>query len=475
MLPLKDKSFSDSFLTKMADFSIGPIVSALIGFLTVPITTWLIEPSMFGKASMFVTLQSLITLMLFLGFDQAFVREYREKKDKNNLLFNSLLFPVLFSFVLITIILLERELIAKLLFSEPDLLSITVLALSIPVLIFKRFGLLLIRMEEQGKLYSILQISEKLLYLLILIPALFLWEKSYRAIIISSFGMVLLITAFELFLTRHFWQKTGKVDKVLLGKMLRFGAPLIPVGILVWVMNSMDKVSLRIWSDYEEIGLYAGAFKIVLVMDIIKRSFSNFWIPVSYRWHKEKVSIKKYETVNIHLSAVLTLFFSLIVIFRNIIILMLDPSYHMSASLVPFLLFVPMMYTLSETTVLGIAFSRKTVYNLYITIVVALINLGGNVILVPSYGALGASFATGFSYIIFFILRSLIGNRLWEGISLTRSFVNLFLIVILSSLTLLNNYLFELSILILIVIVNFKEYIYLFKIFSDYLKSKSKD
>ncbi len=469
---MKDKEVSNNFIKNFAGFSFGPIISAVIGFLTVPLTTWLIEPSMFGKASMFVTAQSLVSLMLFLGFDQAFVREYREVDDKKNLLYNSLLLPVLFSLVLLTIIIIKREYISLILFSETDFLSIIILAVSIPILIYKRFGLLLLRMEEKGLIYSLIQILEKVIYLIILIPVFLFWERSYRSIIISSFGMIIIMTLVELIITRKYWFKKVTLDKKLLKRMSKFGIPLIPVGILVWVMNSMDKVSLRIWSDFNEIGLYAGAFKIVLVMDIIKRSFSNFWVPVSYRWYNEKVSIKKFETVNRNLSAFLSLVFALIVISRNIIILMLDPLYSSSASLVPFLLFVPIMYTLSETTVLGIAFSRRTVFNLYITIIVAIINLSGNIYLVPRFGALGAAIATAFSYILFFILRSIIGNRLWEGISLRKGFINLALLVLLSGLTLFNIFYLEIAVTVIIIFVNYREYRYITAKLIDFVKIK---
>jgi O-antigen/teichoic acid export membrane protein len=88
---------------------------------------------------------------------------------------------------------------------------------------------------------------------------------------------------------------------------------------------------------------------------------------------------------------------------------------------------MPTLYTLSETTVVGIAYSRKTYYNLLISGVIAVINIVGNSILVPRFGALGAAASTGISYIFFFILRSVIGNKLWQGFSLSHNFLIFFL------------------------------------------------
>jgi O-antigen/teichoic acid export membrane protein len=75
-----------------------------------------------------------------------------------------------------------------------------------------------------------------------------------------------------------------------------------------------------------------GAFKIVLVMDILKKSFSNFWVPVSYRWYIEKESRAKYELVSNVLSALISVLFFCIVIGRFVLIRILDPAYFESAN-----------------------------------------------------------------------------------------------------------------------------------------------
>lgn len=81
------------FLKKLFGFSIGPIVGAIIGFITVPVTSHLIAPDQFGLASMFNLANSILTLVVLIGIDQAYMREFNECKDKKKLLFNSMLIP----------------------------------------------------------------------------------------------------------------------------------------------------------------------------------------------------------------------------------------------------------------------------------------------------------------------------------------------------------------------------------------------
>jgi len=74
----------------------------------------------------------------------------------------------------------------------------------------------------------------------------------------------------------------------------------------------------------------------------------------------------------------LTLLFGFIVLFKDQIILILSPDYKNAAIIVPFLMFYPVMYTLSETTRIGINFTRKTYFNILVAGVVGGVNVLGN-------------------------------------------------------------------------------------------------
>ena len=70
------------------------------------------------------------------------------------------------------------------------------------------------------------------------------------------------------------------------------------------------------------------------------------------------------------------------------------------------------MYTISETTVLGINFLKKTKFHIIISLLVSIFNIIGNIILVPKFNAVGAAISTGIAYILFFILRTNIAKKL---------------------------------------------------------------
>ncbi len=85
----KERNFIKSFF----QFSIGQWIAALISFVTTPITTWLIIPEEFGRASMFTLAFNLLLNIALLGADQSFVRMFYEKpeEERRNLLWESLM------------------------------------------------------------------------------------------------------------------------------------------------------------------------------------------------------------------------------------------------------------------------------------------------------------------------------------------------------------------------------------------------
>lgn len=84
----------NNFIKKLAGFSVGPVIGAFISFITIPLTTYFISPTEFGKASMFMVVQSFLVTFIYLGMDQSYAKEYNSSTDKNELFQNALLIPL---------------------------------------------------------------------------------------------------------------------------------------------------------------------------------------------------------------------------------------------------------------------------------------------------------------------------------------------------------------------------------------------
>jgi len=469
---------SKQFLKRLAGFSIGPIGAALLGFINVPIQTWLVDPNQLGKAAMYTMAFQLTSLFLNLGIDQAYIREYNAEENKKNLLWNSFLIPFIFSLIIMFIYLFFYESISILLFDSVEKYIIQILAFVLPFAIIFRFNTLIIRMKEKAKLFSFVQISHRLMTLGFTVIILLFFNRNFKGIIQAQFFSMLSIAILTTIINLKDWVHKFSFDRILIKKLTFFGLPLIPTSIMVWILNSMDKIALRTWTDFEAIGLYSAAFKIVSVVVIVQTAFSTFWAPTVYRWYESDTPLRKYEMVSNKLNSILTLIFASIVLFKDQIIMIMSPEYKNAAIIVPFLMLYPIMYTLATTTSMGINFVRKTYYNILVTAIAAGLNILGNILLVPKLGALGASISTGISYVVYFLFATIFSRMLWEKLDIKRHFVSIFLMVIMASLSVIyNNFYIDLIMFGIIFTYHFKEFLWGMKLFKQLIieiKNKKK-
>jgi O-antigen/teichoic acid export membrane protein len=419
-------------LKQFGDFAAGPIIGAIVSILTVSITTRLVVPEEFGKTAIFTLVQTLFTLVAFLGLDQAFVRYYNEQEDKKKLLFNSLIPVSILCLGSIICIIIFRYDLSLILFGQYEPIIMWLFIPFLPSLVIHQFGMLNIRMELRGKLYSLLNIIIQSLVLLFTLLLLFFFEKSFRSIVFATIFSNCFTAIITIFFTQKIWSiDISNFDKTLISRMIKFGLPWVPAMILSWILNSIDKIELRELSTYNELGLYAAAFKIVALLSVLKSSFTSAWIPIAYRWHSTNESHDKFEKASVITLVVMSFIFSLMVVFRDIIVFFLGPAYRNTDIIFLYLLFVPVMYTVSETTALGIAFSEKTVFNIFVTLICAVLNIFGNYLLIPILGAKGAAISTSITYIVFFIARTLFSRYLWFKFKLSKYFLVIIFMIFL--------------------------------------------
>ena len=403
-------------IRKFSAFSIGPIAGALLGFLTVPIITHFISSAEYGKTSMFTLAQGAVSMLIYLGMDQAFVREFNQEKENiSRLMSNAIIIPIIFVIVLDAFILIKVEFISNILFDSPhEYGSIYLMALMFPFMIMENFAMLKIRMEERGGLYSFFSVLLKLIVLLATITLFFLYEKSFRSVVYSM-AVAEIVNGIILYfvIVNRLKLSIKYFDRGLLVKMLRFGLPLIPASLLGWILTSMDKIMLRTMCTYSELGLYTAAFKIVSVLSIVQTCFTLFWTPVAYRWYEEDVSKTRFEIINRLVSFIMTEMCLSLLLLKNLVAWILGQDFVNAIYIFPFILLYPIMYTISEATCVGIVFKRKTYYNILISSVAGMVNIGLNYMLIPVLYGKGAAIATGISYMVFFWMRTIISRKLW--------------------------------------------------------------
>lgn len=157
-----------NLFTKFLSFSYGSWIGLIIGLLITMLTTRILPPESYGKISMIDLFVSITLTFTVFGTDQSFIRFYYEEKPENRggLLYNSIKFPLISNLIIILIILLLHEKILILLIGSSDFIIAIFISVSVLLQLLLRFGKLVIRMQQKGNLYSVLEILQKVFNLI---------------------------------------------------------------------------------------------------------------------------------------------------------------------------------------------------------------------------------------------------------------------------------------------------------------------
>ncbi|MBC1520516.1 oligosaccharide flippase family protein [Listeria aquatica] len=413
-------SQTSNILNKFLSISIGSWIAMLIGFVSTPITTRLLSPDQFGQASIFLLVVDVLAAITLLGSDQSFIRFFYEEETSNRkfLLRSSLRISLATFGLAALLILVFYQSFSAFIFSKVSLWLVFLLLLYVFLRIVSTFASLVIRMQQKGKIFSLIQVLNKSLEFLGILFFAYLMGNHYEVIIYAHISFMILVTVIAISVEYKFWRFFGDQVAPLksdTSERLRYGMPLMVTLLMTLAFQSVDRLAIKEWSNYSELGLYYAAFKIIAVLNMLQINFTAFWTPLSYEKFKENpdnaVFFQKMAQTVIFVMFVIA---TGVLLFKDVIVYLLGSEYRDAASIMPFLVFIPVMYTISEVTVVGINFYKKTKWHLLIACCVFFINVLGNILLVPLIGAAGAAISTGISYIAFFAMRTYFSTRLFQ-------------------------------------------------------------
>lgn len=408
-----------SFVKNFMILSTGSALTIIIGLFTTPIITRIVDPTEFGQLAFFNMYANLAGLVLLLGLDQAFIRYFYKGKDmgyKRKLLYMSLWLPIVLAVIIAILVMTVGRYYINDIYEIKDVNAVLALfSAYLIVLTFNRFSFLVIRLQHKAKLYASLNVLQKLLFVLIVIALVLVFKAHYLLILVfATFLSQFIVTMISIVKEKEIWKPVDLAYKIETTEreLIEFGYPLVFSLAITWLFQVTDKLVIKKYGSFEDVGIYAGAMAIISLFSIIQVTFNTLWAPVSIEHFENNSDDKEFYTTAHQSITVLMFFFGLsLILFKDIFVLFLGQKYSQASYILPFLIFSPIMYTVSETTVGGINFMKKSKLHIIVAVGSCVFNVVGCLVLVPRYGLQGAAISTGLSYIVFFTLRTVLANR----------------------------------------------------------------
>ena len=392
------KLLSNTFIIGIGTFS-----SKVLVFLLMPLYTRLLTSSDYGVADLIVQTSNLLIPVATLGIANAVIRFGLDKSVKKSDVFTTGFITILCGF---SLLLLLEPVLRKIQYIS---VHTTLIYLFVLMSSLRSLCSQFVRSKQLVKLYALdglISTATTIGFTILFLVVFRLGIVGYiMAIVLSdALSTLFLFCVAGLF---HYIHIKG-IDRNSVTAMLRYSIPLIPTTILWWITNVSDRYLVTYMVGSAANGLYAVAYKIPTMVILISGIFMEAWqlsaVTESQKELREQFFTKVFDAYQaiIFLSASV-----LILLSKFLTTLLVSPAFYQSWRYIPFLVMSTVFSCF--VTFLGSIYmvEKKSFMTMLTTVAAAAINIVLNLILIPTYGADGAAFATFISYFSVFIIRAI--------------------------------------------------------------------
>ncbi len=252
----------------------------------------------------------------------------------------------------------------------------------------------------QPKKQFVLVVTFSVISALFIVSSLFLWPSKDPVAKIFAATALAGVVFFVVIVWRNRFYAQEKFDWHLVGSIFAFGLPLLPHALAQWTLNFADRVMLKAFIDFNEVGLYSLGYNFGMVMLIFLGAIGASWGPIFMSTaENEENAPEILGKIAAKLWIIICISASVYVLWVSDLVILATPvSYH---SAIPISKWIIISYAVYGSYLLyanGLFVARKSRLVPLATVVAATINVLLNFILIPQYGSYGAVLATAVSF-----------------------------------------------------------------------------
>lgn len=193
---------------------------------------------------------------------------------------------------------------------------------------------------------------------------------------------------------------------------LKVSLPLIAHSIALNILSQSDRTMITFFRSSEETGIYSLVYSFSTLAVILTSGLEGIWLP----WFTIRMNEKNYKEVNRiskdYTDLICYAMIGIIMVSPEILKIMAPSDYWEGIRMLPPLV-LSNFFSFAYTFYVNIEYYyEKTGFITINTAIAAIVNILLNIIFIPRYGYVGASFTTLFSYILSFMLHCMYARRI---------------------------------------------------------------
>ena len=407
----------------MGKYLPAQIVSAIIGFISIPIITRLFSPGEYGNyvlvmatVGVFSTIVGWLSMSI-IRFYSAYERDGKLNEFHGNIIKLTIISITAVSLTALGILVILKSHISTNLY--------LLMWIGIPVFILSSsFQVLLhfLRAKRQINWYSSFRIWNSIAAISFGVLLVMAFHFDIKGLLLGS--VLSLAIAFP-----FLWKKVVRgvspspkgLSFPLTFEMAKYSFPLFAGNLAAWILSLSDRYVLEFFRGSQEVGIYSASYSIseksIMLLGALFMLASG---PISINiWEKEgKERSQEFisKVTRYYLIICFPIVVGLSVLSKPLMRILTGASYYQGYKIIPLVSLGAFFLGLQHRFQAGPVFYKKTNFIMYAIVASGLLNLGLNLLLIPNYGYIAAAITTLISYAFLLFLMVVISRRffIWE-------------------------------------------------------------
>lgn len=394
-------------------FGFGMLSSTLATLLLIPVYTRFLSPAQYGLLEIISVWLAILGICFGLGMWSALFNSIMKHEDitmRKITAGTAILLLIISGGISSLIIVFGLRFF-------PDLLKdFNIIYLTMLLILLNGTGILIpvpfaiMRAMEQSKKY----LTASIIGLVFTVAFTFLLVVFARRNVLGVLESRLLGSiGIMLFVFPYLWRNIRITFRFNEAKeLLKFGIPLIPTLLALWVLDLSDRFFLQYFRGLEEVGIYSLGYKYASIASLPIVAFSLAWPQVLLSITKRPDARKTIGRIFTYFILVTTFMALCLSIFaKDIIRMVATAGFYDASGIVWYVALGYVFYGGYIFASSGIYISGKSGSLPVAVGIAAVLNIGLNYILIPQFGMTGAACATLFSYIAMCMLMWYLSKR----------------------------------------------------------------
>lgn len=400
----------------VAVYGLASLLTQAAVVVATPVFARYLGPAGYGELDLLMLGVNLLVLVALAGTETAALQQFYVAKDgrlRQDSFSTAALWTLAAGLILGGLALSAAGPLSQSVFGLGALSAVRTAALVIPVVAVARLTVEALRARRKPWLYLLSVGILSGLQMVLGVALVVGFDGGVTAVMVAWLIAAIASTIFNVSASRQLF--VVRFSRSSLRPLLKVGVPLLFAGLAGWSVMFVDRLILVRYVTLSQIGVYALAAKVSLVLTLVIYAFNRGWTPIALEAvarDAESAREMRARTSVVYLAAVAWVAVAASLLAPLAVDLVGGQDYSEAADLIPvlataFLLFAPM--PLIQVSMLV---TERTALLALPAVIAAGVNAFGVIVLAGGYGLTGAAWATVAGFLLQLVVTFAFANRI---------------------------------------------------------------